>query len=156
MNVEISSELIAMAGKLRTQDNLSTANPMFLVQQRERIFGMDSEYSDSNVWVNCDHEKVDEDTAKRISAIVDSSIDSFVWPLDDNDMEYRRVYYKDQWEFVTAFFTQDAAQAYIDSNKHNLTEPRIWVAGGYRNREWEIIRNLLLSLFDDKELTNEQ
>jgi hypothetical protein len=40
------AELVAHFATILTQDNACTAHPIYLVQERERIFGMDPEYRD--------------------------------------------------------------------------------------------------------------
>jgi len=49
---------------------------------------------------------------------------------------WERVGYIDRWRFVVACFTREAAERYIEENRHNLTEPRVWVWSAHRNREW--------------------
>ncbi|GAG30941.1 unnamed protein product [marine sediment metagenome] len=52
-------------------------------------------------------------------------------------------YYLDTWEFVTACFTEQGCQDYIDANVYNLDEPRIYVASAYRNCEFIAVREML-------------
>lgn len=47
------------------------------------------------------------------------------------------------FKFVTACFTEIGCQRYIAANGHNLNKPRVYVASGYRNEEWEIMREHL-------------
>lgn len=51
-----------------------------------------------------------------------------------------------QYEYVTACFTEEGAQAYLSVNGHNLRKPRIYADGSYRNAEYRDIRNWLMSL----------
>lgn len=48
--------------------------------------------------------------------------------------------------FVTCCFTAKGCEDYIAANGHNLKKPRIYVESGYRNREWEIMREFLKNL----------
>ena len=67
--------------------------------------------------------------------------------------DYYRLYYRDRWQHVMPFFTERAANRYIEENKHNLAgrtgnpeHVRVYVESGYRNKEWEAIRELLMAL----------
>ncbi len=50
--VAVSEELRQIGHQLRTQDNRCTANPIFLVRGKERIYGLDSSASDEIVWMD--------------------------------------------------------------------------------------------------------
>lgn len=123
---------------LKTQDNLITANPIFIVQQKRLIVGMDSEYSDMFMWVEVGEERVHEHTAKRL--------DRYYARTGNVPRGYARVGYVETWEFVTACLTRKGCEDYIKINGHNLNEPRIYVEGGFRNKEWEFIRNYFMTL----------
>ncbi len=108
-------DLSKIGEEIRTQDNLGTSHPMFGVQEYVRDYGFTPDYTDKYEWRNSDGE-----------------------PVDDDDHDAReRVYYKERWEFVTMCFTRVAAQQYIDANRHNLVEPRIYVYSACGNQEWQ-------------------
>lgn len=114
---------------LRTQNNCATSFPIFTVQQRRRIYGMDDVYVDDIVWLHSDESvEVDTDKAKELEAIYQ---DGYQQPEG-----YRRVAYVDTWTFVTACLTRAGAERYIERQRHNLTDPRVYVESGYRNQEW--------------------
>ncbi len=108
--------------RIRTQDNDCTADQLFIVEQRERIYGLKPQWSDKTVWI--DDEGECEPTAPGAS----------------------KTNYADRWKFVTACFTRKGCEDYIAVNGHNLKEPRIYTASAYRNREWQTIRAFLLAL----------
>ena len=58
-----------------------TANPIFIVQKRERVYGFDSDYGTAYVWINAenDHEEADERTTKRLNAIDDAGRSTGKW-----------------------------------------------------------------------------
>lgn len=122
--------------QLRTQDNAGTADPIFVVQQCERIYGMDFERFDGKyVWMTEDGDaEADADEAKELDAKEENG---------DPTPGWERVGYIDRWEFVQPFFTMAAAERYIDENRHNLTDPRIYVDSAHINREWIEVRKLL-------------
>jgi hypothetical protein len=131
------NDIPTIAANLRTQDNRITASPVFVVQQKRRVYGL--EESDTYIWVdNRTGEEVDEEKATDIEVAVDE--------IGEDPSCYRRSYYRDEWVFCQPFFTEAGAQRYIDINGHNLREPRIYVEGGYRNEEWETIRAHLMGL----------
>ena len=49
-------------------------------------------------------------------------------------------------EVVDVFFTQAGADEYINHNEHNLNKPFVYIASGWKNKEWIAIRNLLMSI----------
>jgi hypothetical protein len=122
---------------IRTQDNRCTSDPLFLVQEKKRMYGMDPDYCEDYDWLSEDHEAV-ADEIERAGLDV----------LDDKGVEikgWEKAYYIDQWEFVTVCFTEQACKDYIEANGHNLNEPRIYAASAYRNREMIAIREMLKS-----------
>lgn len=110
---------------------------MFLVQQRERIYGFDTD-SDEVVWLdpNADHSEV---TEPELLAKLEADFQA-TW---EEPFDYRRTAYQDRWVYVQACFTEVAAQAYIDANRHRLTDPRIYVDSAYRNHEWNAVAEIL-------------
>lgn len=150
MNEQIK-ELIK---NLREQDNRITFNPIFVVQVKNRIYGMDSGYnSQGYIWVRND-DWVDIDDDELIEKLDDIEDHSWEYSSDSEEVkllgEYTKVYYQDLWENKMPFFTEKAAEQYIRINGHNMKEPRIYVESGYRNAEWELIREYFLNL-DKKE-----
>lgn len=135
------AELQTIASNIQTQDNLATAIPIFIVQQRKRIYGISDDYTDQYIWVDSDdHDEVDAITAFEL----DIKFKSEGYLATKG---YERVGYVDEWEFVTACFTRHGCEEYLKVNGHNLKNPRIYVASGYRNAEWEAIRNFFLREF---------
>lgn len=125
--------------QINTQDNRMTSHPIFLVQQKVRTTGFDPGYSDNDqlCWIGDDGE-VDEETSKKLFETYEKggSISEL----------YTLTGFVDTWEFVTCCFTKAGAEEYIRVNGHNLTEPRIYVASGWRNEEWIAVRYFLKSL----------
>jgi len=58
------------------------------------------------------------------------------------------MFVKDEWVVAncTFFFTEKAAQEFIEANNHNLAEPRIYVNHSYRNPE---IKAIVDHLFEE-------
>jgi hypothetical protein len=136
-----------IAERVRTQDNAITADPIFVVQQRVRMYGMDPDVDDVFVWLDScnDNIEIEEEEAAKLEETYQKTLKI--------PGEYCRTGYKDIWEFVQPFFTRKAAEAYIEVMRHRLTDPRVYVESGYRNREWQTIRALLMLIAADEKTT---
>lgn len=129
-----------IAANLASQDNQMTSHPMFLVEQKRRHTGYDPVYAPNPeciVWIDGDGIVTDADEIKRLDEEFNRTA------AEPGD--YIRSAYVDRWEFVTACFTEQGCKDYIAANGHNLKEPRIYVASGYGNAEWQAVRQYLLS-----------
>lgn len=128
--------LLELREQLLSQDNRITAHPVFIVQEKRRIWGLNPEYAEDIAWVDEECE-VAPDLAKSLEA---------GWRekglIPDG---YIRVGYKDIWEFATACLTERGAEDYIERNKHNLRDPRVYVTSGYKNEEWMNLRAFFMA-----------
>jgi hypothetical protein len=50
------------------------------------------------------------------------------------------------WTNLQPCFTNAAAEAFIERQSHNYRHLRVYVASGYDNPEWRIVRDWLMSL----------
>lgn len=130
--------VLQLADRLRTQDNRATHIPIFAVQQRVRDHGYDTDWGGDSVWIDGANDNVE--ASEEEAGLLDAREQAGIEVPDGWD----KVGYRDRWEFVQPFFTKHAAEAYIEANRHNLTDPRTYVYSGYRNHEWEAVRQLLL------------
>ena len=125
-----------IAEQIRTQDNLATADPIFLVQQQRRIYGMDPDFADEGqIAYLLDGESLSGEDLEAAKKAWDEN-----GTIDD---DVTRTGYIDVWEFATCCFTRQAAEDYIACNGHNLKEPRIYVDSAWRNQEWQAVRAFL-------------
>lgn len=132
-----------MSENLKTQDNAGTADPMFVVFQKQLVAGFESGYEDFWIWVsddNGDYEEADADTAVVLKRLFDAGD-----PLIIGGRTYRRTGCTYIEKFCAAFFTQKGADDYLAWNGHNLTQPYIYVHGMYRNAEMIAVRNHFMS-----------
>ena len=122
--------------RLRTQDNRITRDPIFTVQQLRKDV-CPEDYGDGYEWVDpdSDYRTADSQEGEELDRLESEGADTGDWI---------KGYYKERWEFVQPFFTETAAQAYIDCNGHNLCHPRIYVISAFRNFEWQAVRNSLM------------
>lgn len=129
-----------IAELIRTQDNACTAEPIYTVQSRRRIYGMDGDYGEQYDWINegQDYEAVtDPDEIKRLEDLDDAG---------EETEGYSKVYYIDIWEHKTSCLTEKAARDYIERMGHHMTDARVYVESGWRNKEWIAIREYLKTL----------
>ncbi len=141
--VVVTPELLEIARQLHTQDNRMTSHAQFLVQSRKRVYGMDCEYADEEdiVWLDEDSNEVGSEERNDLEA-------QFQKALEPHIDCFTRTAFTDHWETVQPFFTETAAQAFIESNKHRHCYEglRIEVESAYRNPEWQAVRNFLKGL----------
>mgnify|MGYP000325927090 FL=1 len=136
-------QLSELRTELQTQDNAITADPLFVVFQEERIYGVSQDYQTNGyMWVGEDDSSVtaDDDEAKVLDKLLDDDRE-----LSIGGVTYQRVWYRIVPRFVTACLTRKGAENYISRNGHNLTKPYIYVEGLYRNEEMIALRNHLMS-----------
>lgn len=126
---------------LETQDNRITSDVMFIVQQKRRIWRVASD-SNNAMAAYVNGEDVEYEGSKKFKTL--EKLEDRLKDIGDWEL----VYYIEIWEFVSAFLTEAAAEAYIKRNAHNLRSPRIYGWSGYRNQEWINLRNYFL----DKEV----
>ncbi len=133
MDIETIGELINM------QDNRMTDQPMFIVQEKERIYGMSEGHVSDYEWYN--HEMADiehdEDEIKLLDTLDERG------ELPDR---VEKAYYIDKWMFVTACFTEQGCKDYLRANGHNHGVTRIYGWHSHRNAEFQAVRNHLMSV----------
>lgn len=169
-------DLLLLGHRLRTQDNRSTGDPLFCVQQKRRDYGRDPAYADDEthrVWHSQDWEAVYE----SCQDLIDELRDEWVRRLDEEPTEeqsaafdltmapireawdrredvttpdghtYEVCYYVGHWEFVSAHFSEVAAAGYLYGNKHHFPHgARVYVTSQYRCTEWIAVQNFLKKL----------
>jgi hypothetical protein len=150
---KLLEKLNAVGELVRTQDNAITADPIFTVQEKKRIYGLDGGYGDGYIWIKDDvdlgvlSKSEREEIVKQFRA--DHPEDA---EMEEEDilgwLDYRKLRYQDIWLHVQPFFTREGAEDHIRINGHNLNEPRIWVASAFRNDEWQAVRELLTKGID--------
>lgn len=135
----VPPKIAAIIEHLHTQDNRITSKPLFAVQQKRTVAGLDEDYADKFAWI-CDGSEVDSEESARLDSLREADE-----PIPD---DCRRVGYVEKWEFVTGCLTEQGCKDFIACNGHNLNEPRIYAYSGYRNAEFIAVREWLMSLRD--------
>lgn len=146
-------QLDTLVHNLNTQDNRITADPLFLVEQKNRVYGVDPDYNTQGyIWVNEDDSSESYDTDEDLKAHLLSKgkpVEEIDWTFDDTieigETTYKKLHYHEYYEFVCAHFTEAAADRYIKLNRHNLNEPRTYVSSQYRCHEWNAVVEALKS-----------
>lgn len=135
-----TEQLDALRTELRTQDNACTAEPMFVVYQVKRIYGLDLDYTEETTWTHAEGEETDPDIIAALEALDDAG------NLTVHDgTAYERVGYMDIDQFVTVCLTRKGAEEFIARMKHRLNKPHIDVDTFLRNAEMIALRNHLMS-----------
>lgn len=122
------------------QDNRATDAPIFIVQQKRSYVTEDGYHNSRYEWRETESGDYsgpdgDEELAR---------LDKFYSNEGHEPKGWRRFAVTDVWEFVTACFTEQGCKNYLAINGHNLTEPRIYAEGSYRNEEFRAVRNVLI------------
>lgn len=143
--VELHSDMLEKVQKLahllRTQDNRCTHLPVFMVQREELVSGLDPNHFDTIGWFHCDSDGLPEDDEE--AAALEAAYDD----TGEVPNDYYRCGYRYEWRNVQPFLTEEGAKEYIRINGHNLgIKTRIYVESGYRNAEWQFMRELILEL----------
>ena len=138
---EVPPEIAAIIERLHTQDNRITDNPLFAVQQKRRVYGLDEDYEAAHGWFHPDRDSLVVEGGPEFAEL------EAAWESgEEPEGGWRRVGFKDTWEFVTGCLTEQGCKGYIACNGHNLHEPRIYAYGSYRNAEFIALRKWLMSL----------
>lgn len=143
-------DLDELAATLRTQSNRCTAEPLFIVEKKRRIYGMDGDLIDDLDWVwNWEQDPDSYSTEDEIYEEIRTSFDEGYLNLEDDEIDpdeygYQKLFYVEYWDFVCAHFTLRAAKLYEAQNSHNLGESRVYVHSQYRCYEWVAVRKYLM------------
>jgi hypothetical protein len=147
-------KLKAIGKEILSQDNLCTANPIFLVQRRKTIYGMDLDYSDEVIWLGDDCYEFPKEIQKQLTEAWDNNQETVRIDGEDYDLhDLTRTAKMETWEDIQPFFTNKAALEYIESNAHRhggKDELRVYIECAFRNEEWQTVRNYLIKLAQEE------
>ena len=132
-----------MAENLKTQDNLATQDPLYVVYEKELVTGLEDGYSDFWAWITDDNKDQDEADADMMK-VLDQLLENCE-PLVIGSRTYRRIGCKYVDRFASAFLTRKAAEDYIFYNSHHLEQPYIFVESLDRNPEMAAVRKYFMS-----------
>ena len=137
--------LAALREELRTQDNAITADPLFVVYDKQRIYGLDSDHAEHYCWLYPDRgdgrsEVTDSELVARLN-----HLDSLGQEPEIAGVQYALMGYLDVDRFITCCLTRKAAKLFIARNSHRLRKPFVYVESLDRNDEMIALRNHLMS-----------
>jgi hypothetical protein len=138
-----------------------TADPMFTVQARRIIFGIDcaytdklavyvdesmyfspQEYWDDNEGMREELDALGKDTADGPFLTLSADVQ---WDILGELREHTVSGWDERWEFVNAHFTKEAAEAFIKRKKHDYRDGlRVYVEAQVYSWEFNAIVNGLL------------
>lgn len=144
-----------IAKEIRTQDNMITANPIFILFELEKIptledYAENTEYA----WIEGEYTpmgKTKEEVIKKckewdldlpdnIADMNDYDFDSWI---DDMDFMYKHQYIEVK-SYRQAFFTKKSLEEHLKANKHHYKNPHISCVSLWRNPEMNAIRDALM------------
>ena len=139
-----AEQLAALSEELRTQDNAITADPLFVVYDKQRIYGLDIDHAEHYCWLYPDRgdgqsEVADSKMVTRLNHLESLGLEPAI-----SGVEYTRIGYVDVDRFVTCCLTRKAAKRFIDRNSHRLRKPFVYVESLDRNSEMIALRNHLM------------
>jgi len=147
-------ELNEIGEEIKTQDNMATENPIFILFDQIRYPAKDG-YGDECVYVDQSSDAYEIENTKE--ALVEFYKDDSWFPetaekltkeelfeeiKKHRDIELFDVYLRK--EFKQAFFTKKSAEQYLKSNRHHFKNPLIWCDTLWRNYEMQSVRNALI------------
>jgi len=126
-----------------------TADPLFTVQGKRTIYGLESDYALGTVWLDRSagdtlefdtlteyFESLNGEVEEAVEACAISEHDCTFTELHEDDQEdvlrilgheIERTGTYEYWEHVNSHFTKEAAEAFIQRKKHDYDELRIYV-----------------------------
>lgn len=163
-------EFVAELQESHDKHNCATSNPIWMVQELQKIGGMDPDYSDRSQWV-IDGENTHEtaqalfdqlEAVERhaINAYTIRECDQLFDDLDgdhaaqdgllecyalENNTNWCKVYYTENWVTVQAFATRHDADRFIKRQSHNYKELRVYVESMWRSPQ---LNNLIQAVLE--------
>lgn len=133
---------------LATDDNRCTSHPVFCVRVKEveEYVSTDSDYE---YWLGEDYETIPKEASDALEEATWTGEKSVT--VGDTTYVVENCYRMSvdvSYKIVQSFFTNKGAEDYIKSNSHNLNEPHVYVASGYRNEQWINLRRLLPEMIE--------
>jgi len=151
--IEVTDEqyefFMNISKEMHTQDNRITADPIFCVYEKDlRILPVG--YGRTSGWFDNEGSLLTEaDIKDVISEYKDDHSDSV---LKDEDILLELEYQQFDYDIIDTpvsgqvYLTEKSAQKHIDRNHYHYKQPFVYVDSAWRNNEWQMIREILLSL----------
>jgi hypothetical protein len=144
-----------IAERMKGQDNLATADPIYMVVQDEIIVGLDPQWCAGRehiTWFHDDWYLFEGDGVKVYEGYEEETTFEKLedhWEETGEEVgDWTRTGYQIRSIYVQPFFSEKGAEKYIEENRHNLKNPRVFVESAYRNDEWQAARRYLIGLLE--------
>jgi len=125
----------------KTQGNWHITNlPIYIVQRKKRTYGFSLDYASEFVWIENGEEVTDDELIIKLN---EADEDWVKWDNLEESHKYSKCYYKEEWEFVTLFFTEKSAREYVATKGYRHGELRLWVDSAYNNWELKAVIEML-------------
>ncbi|WP_341667392.1 hypothetical protein [Alcaligenes sp. SDU_A2] len=133
--VAVPDAILLMAQRIAADDfEHCTSDPIFTVEKRNLITGLDLDYTDNIGWF-CEGEQIDDEDAAVLEAAYQESGN-----VPDN---YTRTGIEETWEHFATYVTLEAAREFVSKKGDQY---RVYVDSGCRNHEWKALRAFLLQI----------
>lgn len=158
-----------MISNMRSQSNRCTRSPYYYtIQEDRKVYHSGWEMNDNWMWINTSRElEFDFDDESLKDYIVESCEDlpeDFEELWENNASGFEDLYFDDIVEklgfekycysiekvYSNCFLTEKDAENHIRINKHNLCNPETYVDHAFRNRDMELVVNLLNNIVLDE------
>lgn len=135
----LNLDLATLRKELQTQDNAITREPLFCVFEKERIWGMESDYSEDFEWINHNDDEPQSYTTEDLKEETGLSTKE-----EFEEAGWEKIYYVERDKFTNAHLTRKSAEHHIEINGHNLHAPFVYVTSMHRCPEMIALRKALL------------
>ena len=170
LTYESWQEFLSELQESHEKHNCSTSNPIWVVQENQKTWGMSPDYSDESAWImDGDGEY---ETAQKLFDDLDAqgrhevndfclkNSDVLFDDLDGDDSsqdellekfaselnyDWSKVYYIENWVGIQTFLTRNDANRFIQRHNHNYKELRIYVESSWRNPQ---LKNLIDAILE--------
>lgn len=154
---EAQHDLLArLSHELRTQKNYGTENPIYCVYRRAKVYNVDPRYSDQIEWRSTmpaiSFDDGSPEMNRYISEFRAKCLKDDVLAISPERILYfagfEPIHYKTINVFVQAFFSEKAANEFIEVNKGKMDSPYVYVDSAYKNIEIQVLREVIMSVPD--------
>ncbi|EIM1708997.1 hypothetical protein JFQ88_002864 [Aeromonas dhakensis] len=139
-----------------------TADAIFKVESRERIYGIDKDYTDKlavifddSVWFSPQEywDDLDEEGRTELNKVAQHWSECDFLERDEDDQweqlgdldDHRVTGWDESWEYVCSHFTKDAAEAFIERKRHDYRKGiRVYVDAQTHCWEYNTIKEGIL------------
>lgn len=159
---ELYGQLIELANEYCTQNNRHTADPLvFTIQEPDRIWGMDSGYSDGYEWIDDEGDTITDLKQAVIEYCEDNEVELPCEDLEDLEtyhedwlcehLSLHAVRFRDTFKYKNHFLTAKACDEHIKSNYYKYhKDARSYAEHAFRNPDMKTISKLLRTLHESE------